>query len=60
MGEVFRRLVARTLAQEFSVAFRDQHALSTRAGSGALIHAVRAAVEADPRTTMFSIDGVGA
>ena len=39
------------------VPIRFQHA---RAGSEALIHAVRAAVEADPRTTVLSIDGVGA
>ena len=65
LGDVLRRFVARTLAQQFGEVFREacapfQYALSTRAGSEAFIHAVRAAVEADPRTTVLSIDGVGA
>ena len=62
MGDVFRRLVSRTLAQQFAEQFKQacapfQYALSTRAGPEAL---VRAATEADPRTTILGIDGVGA
>ena len=65
MGDVFRRLVARTLAQQFGEKFREacapfQYALSTRAGSEAVVRALRAATETDPRTTVLSIDEVGA
>ena len=37
-----------------------QYALSTKAGSEALVRAIRAATESDPRTTVLSVDGVGA
>eukprot|EP00439_Symbiodinium_sp_Y106_P065357 s637_g10.t1 len=37
-----------------------QYALSTEAGSEALVRAIRAATESDPRTTVLSVDGVGA
>ena len=37
-----------------------QYALRTRAGAGSLARAVRAAAELDARTTVLSIDGVGA
>ena len=65
MGDVFRRLVARTLARQFGAAFRTacapfQYALSTRAGSEAVVRAVQTAIQADPRMTVLSIDGVGA
>ena len=65
MGDVFRRLVARTLAQQFGEAFREacapfQYALSTRAGPEAVVRALRVATETDPRTTVLSIDGIGA
>ena len=65
LGDVFRRLVARTLAQQFGAAFRTacapfQYALSTRAGSEAVVRAVQTAIEADRRTTVLSIDGMGA
>ena len=65
MGDVFRRLVARTLARQFGAAFRTacapfQYALSTRAGSEAVVRAVQTAIEADRRTTVLSIDGMGA
>ena len=65
MGDTFRRLVARTLAQQFSAAFDTacrpfQFALGTRAGTEAAARAVRALCERDPRATVVSIDGVGA
>ena len=65
MGDVFRRLVARTLAQQFGEKFREacapfQYALNTSAGSEAVVRALRAATETDPRTTVLSIDAVGA
>ena len=65
MGDTFRRLVARTLAQQFAAAFEAaclpyQYALSTRAGAEALARTLRLATEADPRATLLSVDGVGA
>ena len=65
MGDVFRRLVARTLAQQCGDAFQEaclpfQYALSTRAGADSLARAVQIAIDDDPRTTILSIDGVGA
>ena len=65
MGDTFRRLVARTLAQQFAPAFETaclpyQYALSTRAGAEALARTLRLATETDPRATLLSVDGVGA
>ena len=63
-GSSFRRLVAKTLAKQFSTAVNDtcapfQFALSTRAGVHCG-HAVRFATDADPEATVLSVDGVGA
>ena len=65
MSDAFRRLVARTMAQQYAGAFQAacapfQYALRTRAGAESLARAVRAATELDARTTVLSIDGVGA
>ena len=65
MGDVFRRLVSRTLAQQFAGAFQSacapfQYALSTRAGTEALSRALRLTTELQPRATVLSVDGVGA
>ena len=65
LGDVFRRLVARTLAQQFSPQFQvatapHQFALSTRAGGEALTRAVRVATEIEPSLCVLSVDGVGA
>ena len=65
MSDVFRRLVGRTLAQQFSAQFQEachpfQYALSTKAGAEGLARAVRVATELDPRATVLSVDGVGA
>jgi hypothetical protein len=64
-GDVFRRLVARTLAQQLATDFESacapfQYALSTRAGAECVAHALRAATELDPSATVLSIDGIGA
>ena len=61
-GDVFRRLVSRTLARAFSgeldAATRPfQFALQTRAGTDSLAAMLRAAVELDPRATVVSLDG---
>ena len=64
-GTTFRRLVAKTLARQFSKVVEAtcspfQFALSTRAGVDCVGHAVRAATDMDPEMTVLSIDGVGA
>ena len=64
-GTSFRRLVAKTLARQFAqeveaVCAPFQFALSTRAGTDCVGHAVRAATEANPQATVLSIDAVGA
>ena len=65
VGDLFRRLVARCLAQRYSepiaTACRPhQFALSTRAGAEAVVHNIAAATEANPALTVLSIDGIGA
>ena len=65
MGDVLRRLVSRTLAQQMAQHFQDacspfQYALSTRAGTECLARLLRAATEADNEATVLSVDGVGA
>ena len=64
-GTSFRRLVAKSLAMLFGaeaerVCVPFQFALSTRAGTDCVGHAVRLATDLDPRATVLSIDGVGA
>ena len=64
-GTAFRRLVARTLARQFSTEVEAactpfQFALSTRAGVDCVGHAVRAATDANKMTTVLSVDGIGA
>ena len=61
----FRRLVAKTLARQFSRQVEAacapfQFALSTRAGVDCVGHVVRATTDADCEATLLSIDGVGA
>ena len=65
VGDVFRRLVGRTLAQEYASELQAacmpfQYGLSTRAGTEALVRLLRVATEMDPRATVLSIDAVGA
>ena len=64
-GTTFRRLVAKTLARQFSRQVEAacapfQFALSTRAGVDCVGHVVRATTDADCEATLLSIDGVGA
>ena len=63
VGDVIRRVVARTLAQQLGPAVEGttapfQYALSTKAGCECVSHVVQALTEADPETTVVSIDGV--
>ena len=65
VGDFLRRLVARTLAQQFSQAVLKatspfQFALSTRAGTEAVTHALQALTRLEEDATVVSIDGVGA
>ena len=64
VGDVIRRVVARTLAQQLGPAVEGAtapfHALSTKAGCECVSHVVQALTEADPETTVVSIDGVTA
>ena len=64
-GDVFRRLVARTIAQQLGLAIERatspfQYALSTRAGTECIAHAIQVLTDVDPSTTLLSIDGIGA
>ena len=64
-GKAHGRLVAKTLAQQFGTVFDEetapyQFALSTRAGTDALSHLLRATTETDPNVVVVAIDGVGA
>ena len=65
IGNVFRRLVARALAKHFAEALQAacmpyQFGLSTRAGTEALDKLLQVATECNPRTTVLSVDVVGA
>ena len=64
-GDVFRRLVARTMAQQLAKAVLSAtsphpYALSTRAGCECVAHALQGLTELDPRATVTSIDRVSA
>ena len=64
-SDVFRRLVARTMAQQLGPAIERatspfQYALSTRAGTECIAHAIQALTDLDPTATVVSIDGIGA
>ena len=65
VGDVIRRLVGHTMAQQLSKAVEaatapHQYALSTRAGTECVAHVLQVLTEMDPQTTIVSIDGVGA
>ena len=64
-GTSFRRLVAKSFARQFakdveSVCSPFQFALSTRAGTDCVGHAVRAMTDAHSTSTVLSTDGIGA
>ena len=57
--------MSKTLARQFVTVVEEtcapfQFALSTRAGTDCVGHAIRAAIDADHEATLLSIDGVGA
>ena len=65
IGDFLRRLVARTLAQQYAAPLAEachphQYALGSRVGAEALIHEVQARCAADPRLTVVSLDAAAA
>ena len=65
VGEVIRRLVARTVAQQLGLAVEAaispfQFALSTKSGCECVAHCIQALCETDPQLTFTSVDGVSA
>ena len=62
-GDILRRLVGRTLAQQLGKAAATspfQYALSTRAGSECVAHDLQAMTERNSEATVLSIDGISA
>ncbi len=64
-GDVVRRLLVRTIAQQFTLAVERatsplQYALSTKSGGECIAHALQALTDLSDRTTVFSIHGIGA
>ena len=64
VGDVVRRLVARTVAQQLGPSVEAatapcQHALSTRAGSECIAHVIQGLTELNPEAVL-SIDGISA
>ena len=64
-GDVFRRLVSKTIARQKQDVFRDKVApanfgLCNRGGTDALVHLVQFLLEEDADRVVLSIDGVGA
>ena len=61
VGDFLRRLVSRTLAQQFADHFDAacrpyQCALSTRSGAEALVHTLQVLTETSPTATVLSVD----
>ena len=64
-GDVVRRLIARTMAQQLGKTVEAatapyQYALSTRAGCECIAHSLQCLCEMDPTCTVLSIHGIGA
>ena len=58
-GTSFCRLVAKSLARQFAKKWREFAPIPVRAGTDCVGHAIRLAIDLDPRATVLSIDGVG-
>ncbi len=64
-GDSFRRVVARTLAQQFAEEFRTatapfNYGMSVHSGMDAIIHILRSITDEHPDKVITKIDGVGA
>ena len=65
VGDMLRRVVARTMAQQVSKEVEEatspfQYALTTRAGCECVAHVLQTLTDLDEHATIVSIDGVGA
>ena len=65
VSDVFRRIIARTIAKQCAVAAEKatapfQYALRTRAGCECVSHVLQTLTDLDPTATILSLDGVGA
>ena len=65
VGDILRRMVARTLAKQISKKVEEatapfQYALSTKAGCECVAHILQSLTDLSPEVTITSIDGVGA
>ena len=64
VGDIVRRLVSRTIAQQLATTVEKataphQYALSTRAGCECIAHALQGLTELNPEATVTSVDGIG-
>ena len=65
VGDTLRRLVSRCMAQRYASTFQaacqpHQYALSTRAGTEAIVHTLTTLSQTNPNHTILSVDGIGA
>ena len=65
VGDIIRRLVARTIAKQIAREAEEataphQHALNTKAGCECVAHILQTLTDLDPEATIVSIDAVGA
>ena len=65
VGDIVRKLVGRIMAQQMSDAIKAatapfQCVLSTRTDTECIAHALQAISELNPKTTIFSVNGIGA
>ena len=65
VGDTLRRLVSRCMAQQYATTFQaacqpHQYALSTRAGTEAIVHTLTTLSQTNPNHTILSVDGIGA
>ena len=65
VGDIVRRLVARTIAKQFAkraevATALFQYALSTKAGCECVAHIVQALTDQDANATVVTVDGLGA
>ena len=65
VGDTFRRLVGRTLAQQFHDEIEHatsphQFGIASNSGVDAAVHLLRSITDLDPRATVTQIDGIGA
>ena len=65
VGDIIRRLVSRTMAQQIRKKVEKattpfQYALSTRAGCECIARAIQAMTDANPHCTVVSLNGIGA